>query len=549
MTRRHHFASPPAGPCSEPRWAPRCACPSSRCRRRPTPSPQQQKSTAQKVAQAGVPLSELAPNAPDKYTVKPGDTLWDISALFLKSPWRWPELWGMNLEQIRNPHLIYPGQVLFLEKADGRARLRVGQPVGAAPDKTTRLSPRVRAGALGSALASVPLSLIEPFMNEAVIFETDELQTAPRIVATPEGSVLLSRGDLAYARGELGPQREYRIFREARPMTDPTSGELLGFEASFVGTAEYTRPAETRTRADGKAADRPGDPPRHQRAPGGGRRRPPGAGAAARVHELRAARAAAADLRADRLDLWRRPERGAEPDRRAQPRRRRRRRARPRARAVARRQCSWSTGPTRRADDEAARRAPGHAVRLSRLQAHVVCADPQRVRPGQARRPLQRNPERRTAGPRVAWGPPGDRARRTGGLAAAARDAAGRPRGGAPTCSPASARRRRLFEASAGRFAREWPGTWRGRCRCRRQTLEPLLETTLAMAGGGRAACRGHAGRRALSGGAARDSRPAAAALPAGSRRAAGGGLGGGGRQPQPDRARASTTPVRLRGI
>jgi hypothetical protein len=159
----------------------------------------------------------------------------------------------MNLEQIRNPHLIYPGQVLFLEKADGRARLRVGQPVESGPDKTTRLSPRVRAGALGSALASVPLSLIEPFMNEAVIFESDELQMAPRIVATPEGSVLLSRGELAYARGELGPQREYRIFREARPLTDPTSGELLGFEASFVGTADYTRPAETRTLADGTA--------------------------------------------------------------------------------------------------------------------------------------------------------------------------------------------------------------------------------------------------------------------------------------------------------
>src|SRR5690349_2743647 len=87
----------------------------------------EQRNTAQRTAQAGVALSELLPNAPDSYTVKPHDTLWGISGLYLKSPWRWPELWGMNLEQIRNPHLIYPGQTLFLDKTNGRARLRMGQ--------------------------------------------------------------------------------------------------------------------------------------------------------------------------------------------------------------------------------------------------------------------------------------------------------------------------------------------------------------------------------------------------------------------------------------
>src|SRR3954471_21606585 len=86
----------------------------------------EQRGTAEQVAQAGVALSELAPNAPDSYTVKRGDTLWAISKIFLKSPWRWPELWGMNMQEVRNPHRIYPGQQLFLEKSGGFARLRMG---------------------------------------------------------------------------------------------------------------------------------------------------------------------------------------------------------------------------------------------------------------------------------------------------------------------------------------------------------------------------------------------------------------------------------------
>jgi len=212
----------------------------------------QQKDTAQKVASAGVPLSELAANAPDSYTVKAGDTLWDISKMYLKSPWRWPELWGMNLEEIRNPHLIFPGQVLSLEKSDGRARLRMGKAVGGTPGNTVVLSPRVRSGPLARSVSAIPLNLIEPFLNEAVIFETDELQAAPRIVATQEDRVLLARGNTAYVRGELGDQREYRMFREAKPLKDPVTQKILGYEAVYLGTAEYVAPGEVRTGADGK---------------------------------------------------------------------------------------------------------------------------------------------------------------------------------------------------------------------------------------------------------------------------------------------------------
>ena len=214
------------------------------------PITSQQRGTAAKVAQDGVALSELSPNAPDSYTVKTRDTLWDISKLFLKSPWRWPELWGMNLDQIRNPHLIYPGQILVLEKTGDRARLRMGQAVGG----SDRLSPRIRSTELGAgSLPSIPFGLIEPFLNEAVIFQTNELEAAPRIVATQEGRAILGRGDTAYVRGDLGNGSDYRIFRQPKPLLDPTTKELLGYEAVYVGAAEYTRQGETRVDAAGKS--------------------------------------------------------------------------------------------------------------------------------------------------------------------------------------------------------------------------------------------------------------------------------------------------------
>ena len=207
-----------------------------------------QRGTAQKVAEAGVPLSELAPNAPDSYTVKRRDTLWDISKIFLRSPWRWPELWGMNLQEIRNPHLIYPGQVLYLDKSGGRARLRLAKPV------TDKLSPRIRAEELADgAISSLPMTLIGPFLNDAVVFETNQLDAAPRIVATQEGRVLVSRGETAYVRGDVSSARSWQVFREPKPLRDPTTGEVLGYEARHVGVADVVRLGETRPRADGKA--------------------------------------------------------------------------------------------------------------------------------------------------------------------------------------------------------------------------------------------------------------------------------------------------------
>ncbi len=210
-----------------------------------------QRATAEHVAQAGVPIGELAPNAPDSYTVKRGDTLWGIAGMYLKRPWRWPELWGMNLQEIRNPNLIYPGQSLYLDKSNGRARLRIGQAGdGASSMPTVRLEPHTRYETLaGSALPTLRPDLIEPFLAEGIIVDENGLAHAPRNDATQENRVMLSRGDRAYALGDAtapltggaGKTIDFRVFRNATPLKDPDSGAVLGYEAQYLGKAHLVR--------------------------------------------------------------------------------------------------------------------------------------------------------------------------------------------------------------------------------------------------------------------------------------------------------------------
>jgi nucleoid-associated protein YgaU len=207
-----------------------------------------QRQTANEVAQRGVPPSELALDAPERYTVKSGDTLWAISGLFLKRAWRWPELWGMNLNDIKNPHRIYPGQILVLERKGGMASLRLeGEP---SDPPTVKVSPRTRYEILSdSALPTLRSSIIEAFLAEPVIVDDAGLRAAPRIVSALESRVLIAKGDRAYARGPDGApllddqprEQQYRVFRNATPLTDPTTGEVLGYEAQYVGKAKLVR--------------------------------------------------------------------------------------------------------------------------------------------------------------------------------------------------------------------------------------------------------------------------------------------------------------------
>ena len=212
----------------------------------------QQRATATEVAQSGVPLSDLKADAPQSYTVKSGDTLWAISGMYLKAPWRWPALWGMNLNDIKNPHRIYPGQTLYLDKTGGRARLLI-QPPDATNPPTVRLSPRTRIEKLvPQSLPTLKPHLIEPFLSEPEVVDDPDMSGAPRIVATQDNRVLLTRGDRAYIRSGSAmaeelvddpqqPQKAFRIFRSTTPLKDPDSGEILGYQAQYIGRALLAR--------------------------------------------------------------------------------------------------------------------------------------------------------------------------------------------------------------------------------------------------------------------------------------------------------------------
>jgi hypothetical protein len=199
------------------------------------------------AAQAPQAPLTLKPDAPDRYVVVPGDTLWGISQRYTDSPWRWPELWGMNREQIQNPHLIYPGAVLLLDRARGTLSI-AGREKPGAPG-SAKLSPRVRAETIGKQeIPSIPPSAIEPFLTRPLVIEPDGFDAAPTIIATEQNRVILSEGNTAYVRG-IGESKEetWYVYRRGNPLVDPDTGRTLAYEAIYLGTAQLVRPGEPAT--------------------------------------------------------------------------------------------------------------------------------------------------------------------------------------------------------------------------------------------------------------------------------------------------------------
>src|SRR5690606_34418860 len=212
-------------------------------------------------AQQATPPLEISPGAPDRYVVVKGDTLWDIAGRFLEKPWRWPEIWDLNRESIRDPHWIYPGDVVLLDRSGAEPRLRLARRIGGGSNVdgagagaggaagTVRLQPMVRSEPLErEAIPTVDIAAIAPFLNRPLIVEESDLATNPRIVATQEGRVYLGRGDLAYVRGiDDESVAEWHVYRKAKPILDPDTRKPIAHEALFVGGAQLQRVGDPAT--------------------------------------------------------------------------------------------------------------------------------------------------------------------------------------------------------------------------------------------------------------------------------------------------------------
>ncbi|AWI78940.1 peptidoglycan-binding protein [Parazoarcus communis] len=177
--------------------------------------------------------AEIADDAPDSYTVVKGDTLWGISGRFLKQPWRWPEVWRMNRDQIRNPHLIYPGQIVHLDRSG--PWLSIGKRLGI--DK--RL-PQIYEETFGNELPSIPLNAIEPFLNKPLVVDEARLQGAATIIATETNRVFTGQGDTVFAKNVSADADVWQIFRPVTPLNDPITGEIIAYEAAYLGAARVT---------------------------------------------------------------------------------------------------------------------------------------------------------------------------------------------------------------------------------------------------------------------------------------------------------------------
>lgn len=191
----------------------------------------------------------LQEEVPARYVVVRGDTLWGISARFLKNPWKWPDVWGVNKDAISNPHLIYPGDIIILDLTGATPRLRLeGEADGGLSRwygfelQSSHLTPQMRSQPLSAVpIPTIPAKAIEPFLVRPLIVDPAQVRRAPVIVAATDKRVVVSAGDTAYVTGLVqGKGARWQIYRQGRVFQDPDTKEVLGFEAVYLGDADVT---------------------------------------------------------------------------------------------------------------------------------------------------------------------------------------------------------------------------------------------------------------------------------------------------------------------
>ena len=198
---------------------------------------------------------KLTDNPPSRYYVKQGDTLWDISSMFLQNPWAWPEIWHIN-EQINDPHLIYVGDEISLVYINEKPKIMVTKRDPESGIKIVKLSPKKRSYQISSTIPTIPLDKVESFLTSARVVDRNTLDEAAYIVAGNERHRVLGKGDKMYAMGDWeSPETAYGIYRPGKPYVDPETKEVLGYEARELGVARFMSEEEGVATFDIQRAD------------------------------------------------------------------------------------------------------------------------------------------------------------------------------------------------------------------------------------------------------------------------------------------------------
>ena len=194
---------------------------------------------AQSSASQGSAGDLIKPGAPMSYTVKRGDTLWDISNMFLRDPWLWPEVWYVN-PQVDNPHLIYPGDVLALAYgADGNPQIRLER------GSAARLNPRLRSEPLDGAIPVLPYADIAAFLSRSTVLSKEDIRNAPHVIAFRDNHTMAGTGNDAYVRKvDSGLNSRYSVMHVGDPIRDPDDGDVVGYQGIYTATAQVSKPGD-----------------------------------------------------------------------------------------------------------------------------------------------------------------------------------------------------------------------------------------------------------------------------------------------------------------